>query len=324
MVPRTTIRARQGRHDNHSLRPAHGLWPGDGRRSVARRAAGQPPALAGPRIPGDGPCLRDRSARPARLPDAGWGTGLARWDPVGKTRRTAARLAGQGQPRFDLFRARDFVRDRRAWLNRADGGLACMIFACAPLLDAAGAQIGTRGVGIDGTAADAQQAQLAAAFRRSEVVSEIVAGLRREVLGQDMIRATLAALMGALGAEGCCVADCTPGTQAATILHRDGEGVDEVWPSVGALLRGASGEFSRVLLDELPPDCRRLLIAGFLHGTRRTRGGRHLAWRWRPSLGPRGTDDPERGLGHGRRPVEPCRSSRRWQARQAQIRLPAC
>jgi diguanylate cyclase (GGDEF)-like protein len=38
------------------------------------------------------------------------------------------------------------VHNRRAWLNRAGGGYACLRFTCAPLLDTAGLQIGTRGV----------------------------------------------------------------------------------------------------------------------------------------------------------------------------------
>ncbi len=48
---------------------------------------------------------------------------------------------------FNPFRAATLVRGRRAWLNRAGGGHACLRFTCAPVTDAVGLPIGTRGVG---------------------------------------------------------------------------------------------------------------------------------------------------------------------------------
>ncbi|MBS0560068.1 MAG: diguanylate cyclase [Proteobacteria bacterium] len=168
---------------------------------------------------------------------------------------------------FDPFRAAYPVRGRRAWLKRADGGLACMSFACAPLLDASGMQIGTRGVGFDDTDDDARRADLAAAFRRSEVINEIVAGLRREVLGQDMIRSTLDALLGALGAEGACIADASPGMPAGTVLHHAGRGAEDAASAIGAALReaaAAGADPAAAILERVLPDGRTLLAAGFL------------------------------------------------------------
>jgi diguanylate cyclase (GGDEF)-like protein len=196
------------------------------------------------------------------------------------------------------FRAALPVRSRRAWLNRADGTLACMSFACAPLLDAEGIQVGTRGIGTDDTAADEQQANLAAAFRRSEVISEIVAGLRREVLGQDMIRATLAALMCAMGAEGSCVLDATPGVAAVTLLHRSGDGIEAVRPALNSLLRKAMTEgrdtgqdVAGLMLDRILPDGRLLLAAGLLTPY----GDNAVLAIWRP-VGARAWDQEEQAI----------------------------
>jgi len=183
---------------------------------------------------------------------------------------------------FDPFRAGYPVRGRRTWLKRADGALACMSFACAPLLDVSGMQVGTRGVGFDDSDDDARRADLAAAFRRSEVINEIVAGLRREVLGQDMIRSTLDALLGALGTEGACIADATPGAPTGTLLHYAGRGAEDAAPAIGPALReaeAAGADAAAAILERILPDGRALLAAGFLSPY----GDRAMLATWRPA-----------------------------------------
>jgi diguanylate cyclase (GGDEF)-like protein len=172
-----------------------------------------------------------------------------------------------GVPGFDPFRTPMVIRGRRSWLYRADGSLACLSFSCAPLLDATGTQIGTRGVATDDSTAEGQQAKLAAACRRGDLVAEILGCLRREVLGQDMINSTLAGLVRSLGAEGACVLDTTTGPAAATLLYRMGDSADIVRPAIDPLLqtiRIEDTDISKLMLDHVLPDGRLLLIAGFL------------------------------------------------------------
>ena len=63
---------------------------------------------------------------------------------------------------FNPFRVTTPVRRRRAWLQRADGSAVMLAFSAAPLLDAEGRIVGTRGMGVDWTEFD----DLPAAWRR--------------------------------------------------------------------------------------------------------------------------------------------------------------
>src|SRR5487761_2444594 len=71
--------------------------------------------------------------------------------------------------------------------------------------DALGHLAGSRGVGIDITAQDAREAQVAAALRRGEVLDHILSRIGQEVLAPRMMLAALDALVNALGAEGAAV-----------------------------------------------------------------------------------------------------------------------
>ena len=56
---------------------------------------------------------------------------------------------GTGANGFNPFRVTAPVRRRRAWLQRADGSAVMLAFSAAPLLDAEGRIVGTRGMGVD-------------------------------------------------------------------------------------------------------------------------------------------------------------------------------
>ncbi len=74
-----------------------------------------------------------------------------------------------------------------------------------PCSTAHGRIIGARGIGADITERDGQDAQVAAALRRGEVIDHILWRMRQEVLAPRMMRAALEAMINALGAEGAAV-----------------------------------------------------------------------------------------------------------------------
>jgi diguanylate cyclase (GGDEF)-like protein/PAS domain S-box-containing protein len=140
-------------------------------------------------------------------------------------------LATNDQTVFNPFRPQAPQRNRRAWLRRPDGSVACLAFSIAPLIDGAGRIIGARGVGIDVSEQDRAAAETAGALRRCEVLDFILRQMRAEVLAPRMMRATLDALVRALGASGALIVDPTcappPGNAPAnsnhTILHQNGD-----------------------------------------------------------------------------------------------------
>jgi diguanylate cyclase (GGDEF)-like protein/PAS domain S-box-containing protein len=100
-----------------------------------------------------------------------------------------------------------FVSDRplaevELWMSRADGGLACVLASCVPLLDEKGVWRGTRGVCRDVTVEREQEAALARARHREQLLNYIVSTVRDEVEPLNMLNAAAAATGRALSAAG--------------------------------------------------------------------------------------------------------------------------
>lgn len=101
-----------------------------------------------------------------------------------------------------------FVSDRpvaevELWMTQADGGLACVLASCVPLLDDKGVWRGTRGVCRDVTIEREQEAALARARHRDQLLNYIVSTVRDEVEPLNMLNAAAAATGRALAAAGC-------------------------------------------------------------------------------------------------------------------------
>jgi len=139
---------------------------------------------------------------------------------------------------FNPFRPCAPLRRRRFWLRRPDGSLACMVFAAAPLQDADGRIIGARGLGMDLTEQEGQEAQVAAALRRGELLDHILWCMRQEVLAPRMMRAVLEAMVSALGAEGAAVIDAVGAgaTNGPVMLYQSGGCAGIVLPSAAELV----------------------------------------------------------------------------------------
>jgi diguanylate cyclase (GGDEF)-like protein/PAS domain S-box-containing protein len=141
------------------------------------------------------------------------------------TERLLAELSDSGG--FNPFRTQRPVRRHRTWVKRADGTLACLALAAAPLLDTKGRQIGVRGLGIDVTEQDSAEAQVAATLRRSEVLDHILTVMRHEVATPNVLRVALDALANALGADGAAVIRTTEAGAAPSIAHQAGAPLEE-------------------------------------------------------------------------------------------------
>ncbi len=160
---------------------------------------------------------------------------------------------GEGLVGLNPFRPATPLRGRRAWIRRGDGSVACLVFASAPLLDAAGRIVGARGLGMDVTDLDGQEGFAAAALRRAAVIDGILARMRQEVLAPRMMRAVLEELANAVGAEGAAVV-----AEGPVVLHQSGAGAGFVLNTVAALLQRAD-EAGSILTDQA--DGRPILVS---------------------------------------------------------------
>lgn len=116
------------------------------------------------------------------------------------------------QPNLDSpspFLTSHAVEDAEVWMQRADGGLACLIAAAAPLVGPAGEWRGARGVCRDVTNERARDAALTRASNRERLLTYIVRTIRDVVDPSDMLSAAAEATARAIGARGAYVFRCT-------------------------------------------------------------------------------------------------------------------
>ena len=179
------------------------------------------------------------------------------WPAAALLARDPDALLANGAGDFNPFRATRPLRGQRVWVRRADGGVSCLMFAVAPLLDPAGRPVGTRGLGIDITAQSAAEAQAAAALRRAEVIDHILRRMREEVLAPRMMRAALDAIRNALGAEGVAVLSLGPA--GVVVQHQSGAGAGGVLGAIAAALDGPADQVSVSVAAE---EARKLIVCG--------------------------------------------------------------
>ena len=178
------------------------------------------------------------------------------WPAAALLARDPEGLLANGTGGFNPFRAARPLRGQRVWLRRADGGVSCLMFAVAPLLDPAGRPVGVRGLGIDITAQSATEAQAAATLRRAEVIDHILRRMREEVLAPRMMRAALGAIRHALGAEG--VAVVSRGATGVVVLHQSGGGAGCVLGDIAVALDGPADRVS----VSVTAAARKLIVCG--------------------------------------------------------------
>lgn len=128
------------------------------------------------------------------------------------------------------------VRRRRVWLAGIDGQPVCFCLSSDPIVDASGACIGTRGVGVDSTGREYADNQTAAALRRGEVLEMLLGQLRHELQAPRMMDSILTALQQALGALGAAIVN-VPANLAAEVSYAIGAPVGPVLATADQVLR---------------------------------------------------------------------------------------
>ena len=198
-------------------------------------------------------------------PALGWPSSLLLGQPV--------ELLMADRTSFNPFHPSTGLRGQRVWVKRGDSGTACLCLTVAPLQDASGHIVGARGIGVDVTARDAQEATVAAALRRGEVLDHILSRVGQEVLAPRMMRVALEALTNALGAEGAAVVTQRLEPPGPVVAYQTGGGASAVVPAIGAWLLAQSGE-----PQQLTADSGRILLLSSCQ----TRFGEHgalVVWR---------------------------------------------
>jgi diguanylate cyclase (GGDEF)-like protein len=162
------------------------------------------------------------------------------WPAASLLDHPAERLLADPARGFDPFHPTAPLRGRHAWLRRADGTVACLAFAAAPLFGPNGEIAGARGLGIDVTEQNQAIGEAAAALRRSAVVEQILARMRQEVMAPRMMRAVLETVRSALGAEGVAVVGTA--AEGPAILHQNGDGAASLLAPIAALIAAPPAE----------------------------------------------------------------------------------
>jgi diguanylate cyclase (GGDEF)-like protein len=116
-----------------------------------------------------------------------------------------ALLMPEDGPCFNPFVAWAPFRDCQVWLREPDDTPRRMSFSVAPLYDESGVVCGARGVARDATGTDQAGSSVARALRRAELIDQLRAQLRLEVLAPRMMARVLGTLGALLGAQGTAV-----------------------------------------------------------------------------------------------------------------------
>lgn len=130
------------------------------------------------------------------------------------------------QPDVELpspFLTGQALEDAEVWMQRADGGLACLIAAAAPLVGPAGEWRGARGVCRDVTNERARDAALSRASNRERLLTYIVRTIRDVVDPAEMLNAAAEATARAIGAHGAQVFRCDGDRNAMAVAASFGE-----------------------------------------------------------------------------------------------------
>ncbi|MEG3617318.1 sensor domain-containing diguanylate cyclase [Magnetovibrio sp. PR-2] len=156
-----------------------------------------------------------------------------------------------------------FLTDRRVedieiWMNRADGGMACVVVSAIPFHDDDGSSMGVRGVCRDVTAERERATALAQAHQREQVLGYIVNTIRDEINPTDMLGAAAAATARAMGASGCRILRIKSHSETGSSPHIDYETAAEF----GA---GGPGQFGDdvLLFDTDKPWLREIELEGW-------------------------------------------------------------
>jgi diguanylate cyclase (GGDEF)-like protein len=152
---------------------------------------------------------------------------------------------------FNPFMPRPAFRRRRTWCRTAGGGVACLDFSAAPIMEA-GTFEGMRGAVHDVTAEDEHESRASAALRRGEVMEHILRQMRQEVLAPRMMAAVLEELSAALGAAGVVVLNLIAEPGPSGLLHGTGADASHLLPLLHEAMQDETADPLLLVLDGHP------------------------------------------------------------------------
>ena len=103
------------------------------------------------------------------------------------------------------FLSEKVIEEEELWMNRADGGMACVLLSSIPFYNEDGTLGGIRGICRDVTGEREREIALAQVHHRERMLGHIVNTIREEADLSDMLASAAAASCKALGASGCRV-----------------------------------------------------------------------------------------------------------------------
>ena len=103
------------------------------------------------------------------------------------------------------FLSEKVIEEEELWMNRADGGMACVLLSSIPFYNEDGTLAGIRGICRDVTGEREREIALAQVHHRERMLGHIVNTIREEADLSDMLASAAAASCKALGAGGCRV-----------------------------------------------------------------------------------------------------------------------
>ena len=114
-------------------------------------------------------------------------------------------IVGADEYKTVPFVSEKVIEEEEIWMNRADGGMACVLLSSIPFYNEDGSLAGVRGVCRDVTGEREREIALAQVHHRERMLGHIVNTIREEADLTDMLASAAAASARALGAGGCRV-----------------------------------------------------------------------------------------------------------------------
>ena len=114
-------------------------------------------------------------------------------------------IVGADEYKTVPFLSEKVIEDEELWMNRADGGMACVLLSSIPFYNEDGTLSGIRGICRDVTGEREREIALAQVHHRERMLGHIVNTIREEADLSDMLASAAAASAKALGAGGCSV-----------------------------------------------------------------------------------------------------------------------
>jgi len=158
------------------------------------------------------------------------------------------------------FGTRTPVRNVDVWLRDPGGQARCISVSALPVTDETGAVVGARGLGLDVTLERTQQADLAQATNREDLVRYVLDLARSEETHEEMLATAAKTLARGAGADACQILTVEEGTWRPAAQHGDppdpaaGVSAARTLPADGTVSQAESGALGAVTVYRGTPN----------------------------------------------------------------------